>query len=344
MPADFLGMMAWGFCHVRVTCDVSGGVANSAPSVGKQIPITSSNSEAKTGARSGTAARILTAAVLIPAVAAVVWWGTTAMVAALGGLVALLALREFFILGARLNLQAYRLWTSVCALGIFFQQWSVIEVPSRHVSYQTGNNLQLIVTSAMPEYPLELVLFVFVLGCAAIIFTSHRPLAEALGDIGISAAGLVFIALPLSAVVRIHALGRVGPKLLLFTLLLVWVGDTLAYFVGRSFGRMPMAPQLSPKKTWEGAAANLLGSAIVAVALFRWLDIDAFQAVLMACLANVAGQAGDLLKSAYKRGAGVKDSGTLLPGHGGVLDRIDALILAAPVVWYYFNFIVASRF
>ena len=103
-----------------------------------------------------------------------------------------------------------------------------------------------------------------------------------------------------------------------------------------------MAPQLSPKKTWEGAAANLLGSAIVAVALFRWLNIDAFQAVLMACLANGAGQAGDLLKSAYKRGAGVKDSGTLLPGHGGVLDRIDALILAAPVVWYYFRFVLAA--
>jgi phosphatidate cytidylyltransferase len=78
--------------------------------------------------------------------------------------------------------------------------------------------------------------------------------------------------------------------------------------------------------------------------MFRWLDIDAFQAVFMACLANIAGQAGDLLKSAYKRGAGVKDSGHLLPGHGGILDRIDALILAAPVVWYYFRFVLASRF
>jgi phosphatidate cytidylyltransferase len=312
--------------------------------VGKQIRTTGSNSEARTGASSGTAARILTAAVLMPAVAAAVWWGPTALVAALGGLVALLALREFFNLGARLNLQAYRVWTSLCALGIFFQQLTATGAQPHHVSYQTGNNLQLVVTPAMPEFPLELVLFVFVLGCVAIIFASRRPLAEALGDIGISAAGLVFIALPLSAVVRIHGLGTTGPKLLLFTLLLVWVGDTLAYFVGRSFGRMPMAPQLSPKKTWEGAAANLLGSVIVALVLFSWLDIDAFQAVFMACLANAAGQAGDLLKSAYKRGAGVKDSGTLLPGHGGILDRIDALILAAPVVWYYFRFLLASRF
>jgi phosphatidate cytidylyltransferase len=292
------------------------------------------------GASSGTVARILTAAILIPAVVAVVWWGPTWLVAAAGGGVALLALFEFFSLGARLNLQAYRFWTAFCALGIFFQQWTA----SAAQSYQVGHNLRLIRSSATPEFPLDLVFFIFLLGCAATVFASRRPLVDALGDIGASASGLVFIALPLSAVVRIHGVGILGPKLLLFTLVLVWVGDTLAYFVGRSFGRVPFAAQLSPKKTWEGAAANLLGSVIVAVVMFRWLEIDAFQAVLMACLANIAGQAGDLLKSAYKRGAGVKDSGHLLPGHGGVLDRIDALILAAPVVWYYFRFVLASRF
>ena len=296
---------------------------------------------ADSSASAGTTTRVWTAAVLIPAVVALVWWGSTWLVAALGGLVALLALREFFSLGGRLNLQAYRWWTSLCALWIFFQQWSV----SAAQSYQVGRNLRLTQSTALvPELPLELVFFVFVLGCAATVFALRRPLTDALGDIGISSAGLVFIVLPLSVVVRIHALDVLGPKLLLFTLLLVWVGDTLAYFVGHSFGRMPMAAQLSPKKTWEGAAANLLGSAIVGVALFGWLNINAFQTVLMACLANVAGQAGDLLKSAYKRGAGVKDSGTLLPGHGGILDRIDALILAAPVVWYYFRFLLAPRF
>ncbi len=292
------------------------------------------------GRKPGMAARVLTAAILMPVVAALVWWGPTALVAALGGLFAVLALLEFFSLGVRLNLQGYRFWTSLCALAIFFQQWSA----SGAQSWQVAGGLRLTQAPATPEFPLELVFFVFLLGCAATVFVSQRPLADAIGDIGIGAAGLLFIALPLSAAVRIHAMERIGPKLLLFTLVLVWVGDMLAYFVGRSFGRVPMAERLSPKKTWEGAAANLLGSAIVGVAFFRWLDIDAFQAVLMACLANVAGQAGDLLKSAYKRGAGVKDSGTLLPGHGGVLDRIDALILAAPVVWYYFRFLLASRF
>ena len=305
-----------------------------------ELPNKQAWTRVNSGASSGTVTRILTAAVLIPAVVALAWWGPTWLVAAAGGSVALLALLEFFSLGARLNLQAYRFWTALCALAIFFQQWTA----SAAQSYQVGRNLRLIRSSATPDFPLELVFFVFLLGCAATVFGSRRPLVDALGDIGISTAGLVFIALPLSAVVRIHAAGILGPKLLLFTLVLVWVGDTTAYFVGRSFGRVPMAAQLSPKKTWEGGAANLLGSAIVAVVMFRWLEIDAFQAVLMACLANTAGQAGDLLKSAYKRGAGVKDSGTLLPGHGGVLDRIDALILAAPVVWYYFRFVLASRF
>ena len=304
------------------------------------FPNRETSARATSGARSGTAARVLTAAVLIPAVLALVWWGPVWLVAALTGLIALLALREFFALGARLNLQAYGWWTSVCALGIFFQQWSA----SAAQFYQVGRNLRVTRGSGAVEFPLELVFFIFVLGCAATVFASKRPLADALGDIGISAAGLVFVSLPLSAVVRIDAAPIIGRKLLLFTLVLVWVGDTLAYFVGRSFGRVPMAAQLSPKKTWEGAAANLLGSAIIGAALFGWLNMDAFQAVAMACLANVAGQAGDLLKSVYKRAAGVKDSGTLLPGHGGVLDRIDALILAAPVVWYYFRFLVAPRF
>jgi phosphatidate cytidylyltransferase len=311
-----------------------------------ELPNKQAWTRVNSGARSGTVTRILTAAILIPAVAAMVWWGPTWLVAAGAGGVALLALREFFLLGARLNLRAYQLCTYICAIGIFFQQWAASAVETsviRRGVFLTDVSITER-TSAVYHLPLELVLFIFMLGCAATVFASSRPLVDALGDIGISTSGLVFIALPLSAVVRIHGVGILGPKLLLFTLVLVWVGDTTAYFVGRSFGRVPMAAQLSPRKTWEGAAANLLGSAIVALVLFRWLDIDAFQAVLMACLANIAGQAGDLLKSAYKRGAGVKDSGHLLPGHGGALDRIDALILAAPVVWYYFRLVLASRF
>ena len=283
--------------------------------------------------------RIATAAVMIPAVVAVVWWGSTGLVTALAGLVTLLALLEFFALGERIGLHGYRIWTSVCALAVLFQQWAATEAQS----WTLGRNFRLTRSPVAAELPLELVLFVFVLGAAAIVFLSRRPLADALGDIGISAAGLLFVVLPFSALVRLDGVSVIGRRLVLFTLTLVWAGDTLAYFIGRWFGHMRMAPELSPKKTWEGAAANLLGSLLVGVSFARWLHIDAWQMVVMAGLANVGGQAGDLIESAYKRSAGVKDSGTLLPGHGGMLDRIDAMILVAPVVWYYFELVLAAK-
>jgi len=141
------------------------------------------------------------------------------------------------------------------------------------------------------------------------------------------------VALPFSYLVRINEIDRIGRQLVLLTLCMMWAGDTFAYFAGKAFGRMPMAPQLSPKKTWEGAFANLIGSLLVGIAFARWMQLDATTMLIVAALANVAGQAGDLVKSAYKRGAAVKDSGSLLPGHGGVLDRIDSLILASPMVW-----------
>ena len=293
-----------------------------------------------------TLTRVLTAAVLIPAVVGIVWWGTTALVAALLGLVTLLALLEFFALGERAGLRGYRFWTGLSALAVVLHQWAAAAVET----WPLGHGLSLTRAAGGPAglaLPLELLLLVFVLGAAGFAFGSRRPLAEALPAIGISAAGLLFVALPLSSVVRLHGAGPQGPRLLLFLLVLIWVGDTLAYFLGRAVGRLPLAPQLSPKKTWEGAAANLVGSLLVAVIFARWLLPESTASpqhlLIMAGLGNMAGQAGDLLESAYKRSAGVKDSGALLPGHGGVLDRIDALILAAPVVWYYFALVVNRR-
>ncbi len=116
----------------------------------------------------------------------------------------------------------------------------------------------------------------------------------------------------------------------------------LAYFVGKFMGRVKMAPALSPKKTWEGAVGNVIASILVAVAFARWIQIDTLTLVGIAVAANIAGQAGDLIESAYKRGAAVKDSGAILPGHGGMLDRIDSLILAAPVVWILYQWLQAG--
>lgn len=283
--------------------------------------------------------RIVTAAVMIPVVVAAVLWGSTALVTALAGLVTLLALHEFFALGERIGLHGYRIWTSVCALAVLFQQWTATKAQS----WTLAGNFRLTRSMTASDLELGLVLFVFVLGAAAIVFFSQRPLVEALGDLSLSSAGLLFVVLPFSALVRLDGVSVIGPRLVLFTLTLVWVGDTVAYIIGKWCGRARMAPHLSPHKTWEGAAANLLGSLLVGVLFARWLHFDASHMLVVAGLANVGGQTGDLVESAYKRSAGVKDSGTLLPGHGGMLDRIDALILVAPVVWYYFELVLASR-
>jgi phosphatidate cytidylyltransferase len=281
--------------------------------------------------------RVLTAAVLIPAVVATVWWAHTSVVTVVATMVALLALLEFFALGDHAGLRGHRVWTGFCAIAIFFTQWLASEEQTRALA---GGIRLTRVTELAQAFSIELILIVFVVGSTGIILFGRQPIEEALGGLSVSSAALIFLVLPLSAVVRLDGVGLVGRKLLLFTLVLVWVGDTAAYFVGRAIGRWRMAPKLSPKKTWEGAAANLLGSVLVALIAQRWITEVPLQHLIgMAALANLAGQAGDLLESAYKRSAGMKDSGTLLPGHGGMLDRIDALVLAAPVVWYYFNWL-----
>lgn len=122
---------------------------------------------------------------------------------------------------------------------------------------------------------------------------------------------------------------------LAYGLVLNWVGDACAYYVGKSVGRRNLAPNVSPKKTWEGAVASLAGSVIFGVVyLNRALPaVSLVEAGLLSVVVNIAGQAGDLAESALKRGAGVKDSSSLLPGHGGLLDRVDSSLFALPVVY-----------
>ncbi len=286
---------------------------------------------------SGTWLRLVTAAILMPLVVAAEWWGPNWLVAVLAALVAIAALLEFFSMAASAGFQSYRYWACLVAALIMAQQWYA----SREAS-QAGL-ADLIYRARSPKPTLEVILFGFVLGMAGIVLASRRPLTEALPSVSVTAAGLVFIVLPFSAVVRIHGVDLIGPQLLLFTLTMVWVGDTAAFIVGRSIGRWKMAPHLSPNKTWEGAAANLLGALALSAAFGYWLKIEPVHILAMGAIGNVAGQTGDLFESAWKRSAGVKDSGTLLPGHGGMLDRIDALILAAPAVWYYFEWVVNRK-
>jgi len=285
---------------------------------------------------SGTGLRVLTASILIPVVVGAIWWGPNWLIAVLSGLIAVAALLEYFAIASHLGFQAYRLWTCLAAAGIMAQQWYA----SRMASITRLGDL----LDRSPRVTMEAVLFGFVLGVAIIALGTQRSLTEALASISVSAGGLVFIVLPFSAVIRLHGVDAVGPRLLLFTVVLVWVGDTAAYFVGRGIGRWKMTPHISPNKTWEGAAANFLGALLVAAVFGYWaMGIPPAHMLAMAAVGSAAGQIGDLFESSWKRSAGVKDSGTILPGHGGMLDRIDALILAAPAVWYYFQWAILKR-
>jgi phosphatidate cytidylyltransferase len=290
--------------------------------------------------------RVATAVVLIPCVVGLVLWGPTAVVAIALALVILLALFEFFALGDAIGHRAYRFWTAVCALLLVFVQWFLASMPGS--GYLGVGRTEISIYRSFGRHALALfdlqvsaadVFFVFLLGVAALTLWTKRPMVEALPAAGISSSGLILVAFPLTFAVRLHGIRLEGPAILLFVLVITWVGDTAAYFVGRAVGKHKLAPVLSPNKSWEGSIASILGALLVAVVFARWLTVPLPHLLAMAVVGNVAGQAGDLLESAYKRSAGVKDSGSLLPGHGGVLDRIDALILAIPVVWYYWIWI-----
>ena len=139
------------------------------------------------------------------------------------------------------------------------------------------------------------------------------------------------------------SLPKTGSRLLLSLFIITWFGDTAAYFVGSFFGKRKLAPRVSPKKSWEGAFGNLAGNIggaflMLATVCPEWTPVDA---VALGLLLGTAGQLGDLVESTWKRSAGVKDSnvGVSIPGHGGMLDRVDSLVFAAPVFFAYLHFV-----
>jgi len=131
--------------------------------------------------------------------------------------------------------------------------------------------------------------------------------------------------------------------LLFFALALNWIGDSAAYYAGRAFGKHRMAPVISPNKSWEGASASILASLLFGIIYLHYAGLGTWwQAAILAVLGNIAGQLGDLAESAVKRGGGVKDSGTLLPGHGGMLDRVDSSLFTLPIVYVVHRILSAT--
>jgi phosphatidate cytidylyltransferase len=264
--------------------------------------------------------RVLTALLLIPIVVLLLFLGPPWLVTIACAVVACIALWEYLVIADATGASTPRWLTLGLTVALFAINF---DSPSMMLPAFTGAG--------------------FILGVAC---TFRSPVDRVLRDASFAFFGLLLIVYPLSLIPRIRALDA-GASQLLLLLVIVWTGDIAALYVGRSFGRTKLAPKISPGKTWEGAVASLLGSIIsisIIVALFPSFFSRTFVVasrphgalfgLLLVVAINIAAQLGDLLESAIKRGAGVKDSGTLLPGHGGVLDRIDAMLLALPVLWY----------
>lgn len=288
--------------------------------------------------------RIATAVVLIPIVMLLVLRAPVPLLSLAAAAIALITIQEFLKLTESYGVQPLRLPTYIF-VGILF----------------------LLLTALAAEETPQLSSLQFVLGLAFasalapfifLAITMRRArLSSAYPAAAASAFAVAYIALPMAMLVQLRQ-QVAGAFLLLYLLLVVWAGDIFAYFVGRSLGRNLMAPRISPKKTWEGAAASVAASLVVGSLLFsHGLQISSFllrvgliqrrdglfglekpevwPIILLTVALNIAAQLGDLVESLIKRGADVKDSGTILPGHGGMLDRIDALLFAAPVLWFY---------
>jgi phosphatidate cytidylyltransferase len=179
----------------------------------------------------------------------------------------------------------------------------------------------------------DVTLFVLVAIVAMALALRSREMSRALPE---AAALLLGVAYAFGSLRSGVALRAISPYWLFFALSLNWAGDIAALYVGRSFGRHKLAPEVSPGKSWEGSVASTVASVIYGACYFRWLlpAVPLAGALGLTVIANIAGQLGDLCESAMKRGAGVKDSGTLLPGHGGWLDRVDSSLFALPVVYF----------
>ena len=265
--------------------------------------------------------RILTAALLIFIVVLLIFRGQPWMLTLASASIAELAAYEYLRLANR-NGARIPVWWMLCGTAVVF----LFTLPNFH------NEAELPALSALALFLLAWTAF-------------REPLDRVLPDAARGLFGLIYVAYPLTLVPLIWNRDD-GRPLLLFLMVCVWAGDIAALYVGRRFGRNKLT-RLSPNKTWEGTIASLAGSMIAGLAVVFVGELlstyygntvlhivePVWQSVVLAASINLAAQLGDLLESAIKRGAGVKDSGTILPGHGGVLDRIDALLVAAPVLW-----------
>jgi phosphatidate cytidylyltransferase len=263
--------------------------------------------------------RVLSGVTLAAVFFTIVWFGTTLALLVVAMAVCVLAIGEYADLMEKLQAPPPRLITAAATLA------ALVAVP-------------------FPRVPFEIVVGIGLIGVAIAEIAQLKPaISSAFSPAILSTASgsfaMLYLGLPLGALVAVHQLGGRGAVLLLIAT--VAVSDTAQYYAGRTFGRRPLAPRLSPKKTIEGA----VGGFVVAPTFLFFVGpllVPGARSIFFAAVGVgivAAGIAGDLFESMLKRAADVKDSSTLIPGHGGVLDRIDALLFATPIFYLYLRWL-----
>lgn len=262
-------------------------------------------------------AREITALVAAPIAIWITGWGPVWLFNATMAIIAVLALYEFLALG---KAKGYDVPTVLC-IAIM---------------------LVIIAAFIIEELSVELGMFAALLIIPASYVVTKKSLENSLPSSAIAVLATTYVGMLGGSLIRLHNDFPEGYKLVFFLLLVVWLGDTGAYYVGKQFGKHKLSPRISPKKTIEGLIGGVSASVIAAIVI-HYTFFPAFplmHAVIAGVLLSIAGVIGDLAESMWKRSAAVKDSGTLIPGHGGFLDRFDSILFTAPILYCYWTLIV----
>ena len=233
---------------------------------------------------------------------------------------------EFYKLARETGLSPQRWMGLAVGVLLFALNFIVFRQFSRSVTDEAGGAV------------LYLLLYIGLLLPTLFVCELFRRSATPLANLGATLLGVLYVAVPLSLLLYVPVLAGDGvwrPETVLCYIFIIWANDVFAYLVGMTFGRHRLCERLSPKKSWEGFFGGLAGAVVTGLAAAYALDANYWVRGGLALVASLSGVAGDLVESMFKREAGVKDSGQVIPGHGGVLDRFDALLLSAPYVFLY---------
>lgn len=233
---------------------------------------------------------------------------------------------EFYKLARETGLSPQRWMGLAVGVLLFALNFIVFRQFSRSVTDEAGGAV------------LYLLLYIGLLLPTLFVCELFRRSATPLANLGATLLGVLYVAVPLSLLLYVPVLAGDGvwrPETVLCYIFIIWANDVFAYLVGMTFGRHRLCERLSPKKSWEGFFGGLAGAVATGLAAAYALDANYWVWGGLALVASLSGVAGDLVESMFKREAGVKDSGQVIPGHGGVLDRFDALLLSASYVFLY---------